>query len=415
MKNIVRGCLINGETMNLIENKKHELLAMWALFLSSSGTWVYSILMPVLTDVYKEFPCSQFWQGFIITGPSLVAIPVLLITGLLAKRISKKTLLIINLVVFIVGGVGGAFVSNLTMLIISRILSGVPAIVILVPTLSIISELWKDEKRRSKIVGYYYGFSGAYGAALSFASGIIATFGWRNSFLLNGIAIIAFVMVVAFVPKTLPEGKRTPTEEFNETVNCNQTELALNKKGFVLLMTSLTIMSIFGFAMYYLMSVYVEERALGGSVYIGTLGLVMEIAVSVVSFAFGFIYNKLKKWMHPLIFISMGLLNALLIFNLGGGMTLIVFAFLGAGMTIAIDYYPTVIPNYVPQSKITLFMSIYEAVTYGAMFLCAYVPMMIGSITGNYTCGFACIWMSVILLGVGLFLLFRKMKLSKGI
>ena len=384
---------------------------MWALFLSSSGTWVYSVLMPVLPDVYKAFPCSPFWQGFIITGPSLVAIPFLLITGFLAKSISKKTLLIMNLIVFLIGGVGGAFVTNLPMLIISRVLSGVPAIVLLVPTLSIISELWQDEIRRSKVVGYYYGFSGAYGAALSFASGVIATFGWRNAFLLNGIAIIALVMVVAFVPKTPPEGQRKELEDDNKEKKVNQGN-TLNKRGFILLMASLAVMSIFGFAMYYLMSVYVEERALGGSVYIGTLGSVMEIAVSVVSFVFGFIYTKLKSWMHPLIFLLMGVLNALLIFNLGSGATLVVFALLGAGMTIAIDYYPTVLPNYVPQSKMTLFMSIYEAVTYGAMFLCAYVPTLVGTVTGNYTCGFACIWMAVILIGVGVVLLIYKV--SKG-
>lgn len=385
---------------NMFKSKRQELLVMISLLLTSSGTWVYAILMPTLTEIYEEFPCSPFWQAFIITGPSLVAIPLLLLTGVASKYVDKKTLMIVNLAIFSVGGIGGAFVHSLPMLIITRILAGVPAIVLLVPTLSIISELWKDEKRRSKVVGFYYGFNGAYGAVLALAAGFLAEINWRAAFLLNGITVIALIMVIIFVPKLKPEGKMKE-DEITADAETTGGVTKFNAKGFWLLMAAMTVAGVFGVAMYYLQSVYVAEESLGGATYVGTVSSVMGIVNAVVAFVFGWIYIKGGKWLHPLMFILCGAVTLLFVLELNQVTALVAFAITGGAMALVACYYPAKLVDYVPQSRMTFYMAVFETIFYGTSFACAYMPLVIGSVTGNYTVAYSCMWMSAILLIVG--------------
>lgn len=388
---------------SMFKSRRQELLVMVALLLSSSGTWVYAILMPTLTKLYELFPCSPFWQAFIITGPSLVAIPFLLLTGVISKYIDKKKLMIINLVIFCIGGIGGAFVTNLPMLIVTRILSGVPAIVLLVPTLSIISELWKDEKRRSRVVGYYYGFNGAYGAILALIAGAIATVSWRLAFLLNGIAIISLIMVCIFVPKLEPEGKMAKQD--TDAEGESQDTTIFNPKGFWLLMISLVVMGVLGVAMYYLQSIYIDECSLGGPAYVGTVSSAIGITNALVSFAFGWIYIKVGKWLHPLMYIVTGIITIIFVFPLNQTTALIAFALIGAAMALCVNYYPVKLVDYIPQSKMTFYMSVFETIFYGTTYACAYIPMIVGTITGNYTVAHSAIWMSSIMLIVGIIMM----------
>ena len=107
-------------------SKRASLLAKIAIMLLATARWSDGVLVPCLTSIYESLPTeSSFLQTFIVTGPSLVAIPFTLITGKLADYFSKKRLLIICIILSIVGGVGGAFVQTMPQMAITRAIVGV--------------------------------------------------------------------------------------------------------------------------------------------------------------------------------------------------------------------------------------------------------------------------------------------------
>lgn len=382
--------------MEYIKDKKHGLMIMIALMFTTAVGQVTATYLPALTEIYAAFPdTSAFWQAFINTGPSLIAIPFLLASGIFARYINKRKLLIINMVIFLIGIVVCICATNVTMLIIGRVVSGVPAITILVPTLALIPELWTEEAKMSRVMGFYFGASGFFSAAWSFIAGFIALAGWRYVFMLNLICILPLLMVIKYVPATPLERKETVT------VEADQEEKA-NIKGFVLLMASLAVMSMFGYSIYYLMSLYVAEANLGGSVFAGIVLTALGIIVAVFSFIFGPIYVKMKKWLHPICFLGIGLVYLLFAIKLSQIAVIAAVIVFSIFLALVIAYYPTRLSAYVPASRLSMFTGIYETVTYGFQFLCAYVPLIIGTITGNSTIMFTNLAVGIIVTIIGI-------------
>ena len=385
--------------MNYIKDKKHGLMIMIGLMFTTAVGQVTATYLPALTEIYAAFPdTSAFWQAFINTGPSLIAIPFLLASGLFARYVNKRNLLIVNMIVFLIGIIICVFATNVTMLIMGRVVSGVPAITILVPTLSLIPELWTEEAKMSRVMGFYFGASGFFSAAWSFIAGFIAIAGWRYVFALNLFCILPLLLVIKYVPATPLERKETVKIEIS-------TNEKTNLKGFILLMVSLAIMSMFGYSIYYLMSLYVDEANLGGSIFAGLVLTALGIIVAVFSFIFGPIYVKMKKWLHPICFLGIGLVYLLFAVKLTQVEVFVAVIVFSIFLALVIAYYPTRLSAYVPGYKLSLFTGIYETVTYGFQFLCAYVPLIIGAITGNSTIMFTNLVVGVIVTVSGIVIL----------
>lgn len=354
---------------------KKSFLAKIAIFTIVVSLWGDAILIPCLNAIYTELPTnSTFLETYIVTGPSLVAIPIILICGKFCQFISKKTLLIASIVVYIIGGVWGSFAQSMEVMAVTRTLSGVSVAVGMTLAFSIIAETFQDEKEREKIIGYYqFGYT-FYGAVITFVAGILAVASWRSAFLLNALSVIELVLVIFFLPKMPPEGKNGEGSAAKEK---------LPVKKVALIMLSCLLFLSFAFVYYYYIDIYVTEKELGTSALSGTISSIYTIGAAVISIAFGFLYSHIKKITESVFFITAGLVFLTLSLPLSVPLVCVVLFVGGLAVGLALCYYPVKIAAEVPASQTTFVNSLYMAVSNVAAYAMSYVPILLKSIFGK--------------------------------
>jgi MFS family permease len=141
----------------------------------------------------------------VLTMPSLLIIPFSLIGGWLASRMKKKNLLLIGLIIYFLGGVGGGFARNITELLIIRAFFGIGAGLIIPLSTSLIADFYEGIER-AKMMGYSGSTSHFGGVIFLLVSGWLASISWRYAFAVYGLALVIILMVLFWLPE--PESKQ---------------------------------------------------------------------------------------------------------------------------------------------------------------------------------------------------------------
>lgn len=388
---------------------KKGLLIKITILLAGYGMFSDVIVVPIVTAIFTEFPNSNtFIQNFVITGPALIAIPTLLIAGKLAQYFSKKDLLMFSFIVYLIGGIGGAFVNSIELLAITRAISGAAVGLIGVLALSLIPEIYTDIAERGQVIGLYNAVSAVFGVIMSILSGVIAlTSGWRNSFFLNSLAFISLALIVFFLPRTPPEGKLIKQEEVIQG-NSNY-----SYKSIIAIIIAVFYYTAPTCAIYYCIDIYVVEKALGTSALSGTITAGMTLGTFLTSLAFGIIYMKLRRLMPPVFFIVTGVCFIILTYTTSPLIVLIACILVGGFSALSASYYPMVISEIVPESKLSIIMSFYMITLNISFFLSTYVPIVIQRIFRVESTADSLIYIGI-LLGIGgvvsLILAFKSKK-----
>jgi DHA2 family multidrug resistance protein-like MFS transporter len=139
-----------------------------------------------ITDIY----------GFMLAG-------ALITMGTLGDRIGRRRLLLIGAAAFGATSVLAAFSSSPEMLIASRALLGLAGATLAPSTLSLISNMFRDERQRQFAIGIW-ATSFSVGAAIGPVVGgaLLEHFWWGSVFLL---AVPVMAMLLAVGPRLLPE------------------------------------------------------------------------------------------------------------------------------------------------------------------------------------------------------------------
>lgn len=374
--------------MKITLTKQQSLMAKIAILALCTARWSDGVIVPCLTAIYESLPTeSTFLQTFIVTGPSLVAIPVTLIFGKLADYVSKKRLLIVCIVMCLIGGVGGSFVGSMEMMAVTRIIVGVGTTVSSMLIYSIIGELF-DTKEAGTTMGLYQAASTGYGTIITAAAGIIAVASWRNAFLLNGIAIVELILVWLFLPSTPPEGKKG--EEEKQEIEETEEERPYPYLVVVLIILGMMLFSALAFAGYYCVDLYVQSRGLGTSALSGIIGSTYTIGSAVGALVIATVYGKLKKWTPVLMFAIAAAGFILLSLPVPPALVLAIMFVTGIMCGCSTVYFAMRLTEEVPKSKLTKTMSVQTVMLFGSLYFCAIIPGMLGklfhtdSVAGQY-------------------------------
>jgi DHA2 family multidrug resistance protein-like MFS transporter len=161
---------------------------------------VLNLAIPALTTDLKPTAAQLLWivdiYGFLAAG-------ALLIMGTLGDRIGRRKLLLIGSATFAVVSLLAAFSRTAQMLIFARALLGIAGATMAPSTLSLISNMFRDEREKTFAVSVWvssFSFGGAIGPVVGGA--LIAQFWWGAVFLAP-IPIMALLLIVG--PKLLPE------------------------------------------------------------------------------------------------------------------------------------------------------------------------------------------------------------------
>jgi EmrB/QacA subfamily drug resistance transporter len=176
-------------------------------------------LMVILdsTVVNIALPSAQADLGFsngdrqwVVTAYSLAFGSLLLLGGRIADLIGRKNAFVIGLVGFAVASALGGAAPDFGLLVAARALQGAFGALLAPTALSVLTTTFTIPKERARAFGIWGAIAGAGGAIGLLLGGFLTQdINWRWNLYINvGIAVVAFVGSLFFVPRTARAGER---------------------------------------------------------------------------------------------------------------------------------------------------------------------------------------------------------------
>lgn len=272
-------------------NKKTSKLGTKATLLlcACDSNALGSEMTPILAVIALAFPGENV--NWLVSLPPLCIIPASLIAAKLSYYVSRKTILGVGQLLFIIGGLGGAIAPNFEFLLATRVFFGLGCGLVypIVPTL--ISHLYAGKERVS-MMGGANAMGSIIAMVFSTLSGTLAVVGWRIPFLVNVFFIFVFVMQCLFLPKVPPERDTKFAQQIQEL---SPEERRIGPRAWMCALLMFVTMTI---AMVYLlkMAIFIQETGIGDSVMAGLASSSTTCTALVISLLFSKLFGAFKRY-----------------------------------------------------------------------------------------------------------------------
>ena len=166
----------HGEIVTDPRRQRRILIAMCTALIAVIAS--VSGLNVAQQDLALDLGASQGQLLWVINGYTMALAALLLPIGAIGDRWGRKPILVAGLVLFMAANTAAGFSTSVDMLLISRVMAGVAAAMIMPVTLSVITSSFPAEQR-ARAVGIWSGFAGAGGILGLFVSSfLIDNFTW---------------------------------------------------------------------------------------------------------------------------------------------------------------------------------------------------------------------------------------------
>lgn len=229
-----------------------------------------------------------------LTLPALVIILSSLITGLIAGKMPKRTLLFIGLVLYAIGGIGAGFCRSFSAILLFRAILGFGAGITNTFSTALISSFY-DGEERTRLVGNSTLVSHSVAVLAPLLAGWLARFSWRYAFGIYAAALIVLYITFFWLPE--PEKVHREVLRGKETVNNMVYIIAFNASLFML------TFYIFPTGIAHLM----DAHGFGESQVAGLAASLSTLAAALVNIFFTRVMKFFKKYVWAL---AIGLLAA---------------------------------------------------------------------------------------------------------
>jgi multidrug resistance protein len=248
--------------------------ALLALAISAFGIGTTEFVpVGLLATIAGDLNIGITRAGLLISGYAIgVAVGAPILTAL-TSRISRKTLLISLMVIFIIGNVVAALSPSFELLLIARFITAFSHGVFFSIGATIAVQLVSPEKKASAIALMFTGLTVATVTGVPLGTFVGQAFGWRATFW--GVAllgVIAIIVSAALIPKNL---KQTPPAKFSDM-------LQLVTKGRLLLGFAITALGYGGtFVAFTYMTPILQDVVGISPGFVGIVLLVYGVAVAI--------------------------------------------------------------------------------------------------------------------------------------
>jgi len=189
---------------NTLDNKNTISTSAWislAILGSSILITMYgeTMLLPAIPDIITEFNISYNTASWILTAYLIAGAVMTPIAGKLSDIYGRKKMVLIIMIIYIIGISLGGLSSNITILIISRVIQGI-GISMFPISFSIVRDQFPPEKLAIGVGTFSAMFAAGSVVGLAIGGNIIQYFGWRNTFFsIIPIAILLWVIIKKFI------------------------------------------------------------------------------------------------------------------------------------------------------------------------------------------------------------------------
>jgi DHA1 family inner membrane transport protein len=193
----------------------HQVLAEFALAVGGFGIGTGEFgIMGLLPDVAGDIGVSIPVAGHVISAYALGVVVGAPVIAVLAAKLSRRTLLLALMTVFVAGNVASALAPNYGWLVVLRFLTGLPHGAYF-GVASLVAAKMAQPNQRARAVGrVMLGLAVATLLGVPLATSFGQTLGWRAAFAAVGaIGALAVLLIWRFVPADAADADASPFRE----------------------------------------------------------------------------------------------------------------------------------------------------------------------------------------------------------
>lgn len=348
---------------NMKNEKYSKMLIPSILSVSLLTIMAPTAVSPALAAIKEAFPdISDTQAKLVLTLPTLVMMPIGLFSAKLTARIDKKKLLLTGMVLFLVFGVAGGFVSNFKLLLLMRIFFGLGLGIMTPLSTSLIFDFAPDTSKRSKLLGIQGASNQLGGLIFMSLSGILASISWRYSFLTYAFVIVSIVLTSLFMPSIPPYKAGTAG---------NTVERKMSKKIFILAFFALMIFSCY-FVINTDLALFMDVEHIGNARECGYALSLMRIPAIVAGILLAWIMRNLKDWTMPFATVIMAAGYLVIAYADSYGILMLGCLIVGLGGGFALPPISLYLPRIVTPRQRTLGVAIIMSVAQLGQFISPY-------------------------------------------
>lgn len=293
-----------------------------------------------------------------ITLPSLLMIFFGLLAGQLVKIISKKTVLLIGLVFYSIGGLAAGWTNTFTGHLLYRCLLGAGTGLISPLITSLIADYYHG-KERADMVGYTFALSHLVAVVTPPLAAWVGANNWRNAFYIFAIAPLVLLVVAALLPKK-SEMLGEETKEIRKA--------PIPGKVFLLSLIALGMVTVFFIIITDLP--YFFETKQNIAPLVAAFGLSFSTFGSTIAgLAFSTIYVRIRKWLIPIGIWSVALGFILITFAKSSSLILFGLFLTGIGIGLLIALINLAVTDAVEEGDSTAAVSVVNTAYSIAIFI----------------------------------------------
>lgn len=265
------------------------------LSISMATVMAGAAISPGLGLIAKAFPeASPTTIKLILTAPSLMIIPFSFLSSYLTNFMRKRTIALIGLLIYFIGGIVPQFMPTIELILAFRLFLGVGVGLIMPLDASLINDYFVG-KERTLMMGYNSALSNFSGIVTMLIAGWLATYSWRLPFNVYFLGLLIFLLVFFFLPKG--EIQKPPKGE-------RKAKVPLAVFGYSIAMGAIMLAY---YSVATNMALYLEQNNLGGAALAGTVVSLTTVGGMITSILIVQIELTFKKVVVPVMLTSMGI------------------------------------------------------------------------------------------------------------
>lgn len=369
--------------VNVLSNK---MLKPTIISISMATVMAGAAISPALGLIASAFPnANPLLIKLILTAPSIMIIPFSFFSSYLTSKITKKMIVLIGLVIYLIGGVGSQFAPTIEILLIGRLILGAGVGLVMPLSMSLIHDHFTG-KERVKMMGYNSAFSNFGGIVTIILAGYLTNYGWKAPFNVYFIGLIIFVLVYFYLPK-------------NELITRNKTKakakMPLAVYGYAFAMGAVMLVY---YSVSTNMAMFLEQNDIGDASLASKIIAFTTIGGMITSLILVKIQEIFKVYIIPIMLFGMFIAFTLLGFTKSVPLIMIAATLIGFGQGVL---FPTIMlkaMNRVQLHQADHVVALTSSMTFIGQFLSPVVLDSIGAAFSTATIRFQYSFLSVIMI-----------------
>lgn len=359
-----------------------------------------ALLIPAMQSLSVAFPEVPFSTILLAqTLPCLILIPTAILAGGLAgSRVRYRTLIIVGIILFIIGGIIPYFLNDFKAVLLARAVFGIGIGIISPMGNALVLRLYEDKERVSLLgIGNVFMMIG--GIVMQLMGGVLCAISWRYTFLVHLVAIIPLLFVLFFLPE--------PEKE--ELQNKEKVKLPTAVFGYAILFGAVVMLD---YTMVLNISSIIADRHLGTPATAGFVLAMITVGGMFAGLAFSKVYHVASRFT-----IALGILLVAAgvgVAGFAGNIILLTIGVMltGMGFTTILPAITIEIGTIAPPAVVGVASGILTALLNGGMFFSPYFVSLVQNVTRQNNVWFPILVSAVLLAAGGIFFIVKNVMSS---